>query len=213
MSKPADAKLTPMLRQFQEVKQKHPDKLILFRMGDFYETFFDDARQASRVLNITLTTRNKNEADPVPLAGFPYHALDNYLDKLVKAGLKVVICEQVEDPKLAVGLVKREVVEIITPGTVLDNSLLEGSASVYLACVYYEDLKRGLGVARLDLSTGNFAFTELPADELSNELLRFKPAEIVVKDIEAEQYLKSLKLEFEPTLSIFDSWQFRPHDA
>lgn len=213
MSQVPASKITPMLRQFQEVKSKHPDKLVLFRMGDFYETFFDDARQASKVLNITLTTRNKNEADPVPLAGFPYHALDNYLDKLVKAGLKVVICEQVEDPKTAVGLVKREVVEIITPGTVLDNSLLQGSASVYLACVYYEDIKKSAGVARLDLSTGEFAFTELPTDELSNELARIKPAEIVVKDIEAEQHLKGLRLEFETTLSIFDSWQFRPHDA
>jgi len=202
-----------MLRQFQDVKQKHPDKLILFRMGDFYETFFDDARQAAKVLNITLTTRNKNDADPVPLAGFPYHALDNYLDKLVKAGLKVVICEQVEDPKLATGLVKREVVEIITPGTVLDNSLLESSASVYLACLYWEDIKRGIGLARLDLSTGEFNFTELPAEELADELLRVKPAEIVVKDIESEQYVKALRLEYAPTLTIFDGWQFRPHDA
>ena len=213
MTQSKDAKLTPMLRQFQDVKHKHPDKLILFRMGDFYETFFEDARQASKILNITLTTRNKNDADPVPLAGFPYHALDNYLDKLVKAGLKVVICEQVEDPKLATGLVKREVVEIITPGTVLDNALLESSASVYLACLYWEDLNRGIGVARLDLSTGEFAFTELPAEELLNELLRVKPAEIVVKDIESEQYVKALKLEFSPALTIFDSWQFRPHDA
>lgn len=206
-------KLTPMLRQFQEVKNTHPDKLVLFRMGDFYETFFEDARLAAKILNITLTTRNKNDADPIPLAGFPYHALQNYLDKLVKAGIKVAICEQTEDPKQAVGLVKREVVEIITPGTVLDNSLLEGNASIYLASVYYEQLNRKIGVARLDLSTGEFAFTELPEDELKNELLRIRPAEIVVKDIEAERYLKSLKLEFEPSLTVFESWQFRPQDA
>jgi DNA mismatch repair protein MutS len=113
-----------MLRQFFEVKQKHPDKLILFRMGDFYETFFDDAHTTSRILNITLTTRNKNDENPVPLAGFPYHALNNYLDKLIKAGLKVAICEQTEDPKKAIGLVKREITEIITPGAVLDSGLL-----------------------------------------------------------------------------------------
>jgi DNA mismatch repair protein MutS len=107
--KPRETKLTPMLRQFQEVKEAHPDKLILFRMGDFYETFFDDAYLTSKTLGITLTTRDKNSADPVPLAGFPYHALDQYLDKLIKAGFKVAICEQVEDPKKAVGLVKREV--------------------------------------------------------------------------------------------------------
>ncbi|MDY0319595.1 MAG: DNA mismatch repair protein MutS, partial [Candidatus Cloacimonadaceae bacterium] len=117
-------KLTPMLRQFYQVKEAHPDKLILFRMGDFYETFFDDAVTASKILNITLTTRNKNDDDPIPLAGFPYHALDNYLDKLIKSGLKVAICEQTEDPKKAVGLVKREVTEIITPGAVLDQNLL-----------------------------------------------------------------------------------------
>jgi DNA mismatch repair protein MutS len=158
----SETKLTPMLRQFQDVKQAHPDKLILFRMGDFYETFFDDAYTASKVLNITLTTRNKNDDNPVPLAGFPYHALDNYLDKLIKAGIKVAICEQTEDPKKAIGLVKREVVEIITPGTVLDQSLLEGSTNVFLCAVYYEDEKRKAGVARLDLSTGEFAFTEIP---------------------------------------------------
>ena len=98
-----DSKQTPMLKQYLDVKKAHPDKLILFRMGDFYETFFEDAHIAAKVLNITLTTRNKNDNNPVPLAGFPYHALDNYLDKLVKAGLKVVICEQTEDPKKAIG--------------------------------------------------------------------------------------------------------------
>ncbi|HOC96015.1 MAG TPA: DNA mismatch repair protein MutS, partial [Candidatus Cloacimonadota bacterium] len=131
--KPRETKLTPMLRQFREVKEAHPDKLILFRMGDFYETFFDDAYLTSKTLGITLTTRDKNSADPVPLAGFPYHALDQYLDKLIKAGFKVAICEQVEDPKKAVGLVKREVVEIITPGTVLDHTLIDGSANNFLS--------------------------------------------------------------------------------
>ncbi|MDD4147876.1 MAG: DNA mismatch repair protein MutS, partial [Candidatus Cloacimonetes bacterium] len=102
-----NTKLTPMLRQFYEVKKAHPDKLVLFRMGDFYETFFEDAVSASKILNITLTTRNKSDDNPIPLAGFPYHALDNYLDKLIRSGLKVAICEQTEDPKKAVGLVKR----------------------------------------------------------------------------------------------------------
>lgn len=209
----SETKLTPMLRQFQDVKQAHPDKLILFRMGDFYETFFDDAYTASKVLNITLTTRNKNDDNPVPLAGFPYHALDNYLDKLIKAGIKVAICEQTEDPKKAIGLVKREVVEIITPGTVLDQSLLEGSANVFLCAIYYEDEKRKAGVARLDLSTGEFAFTEIPLSELSNELLRLKPAEIIVDGPKSEDLIMGLKLEFSPTITIFDSWMFRPAEA
>ncbi len=202
-----------MLRQFYEVKEKHPDKLVLFRMGDFYETFFDDAHTASKVLNITLTTRNKNDDDPIPLAGFPYHALNNYLDKLIKAGLKVVICEQTEDPKKAVGLVKREVTEIITPGAVLDNSLLDGTANVFLAALYYQDPEKKIGVAHLDLSTGEFIFTELGKNELENELQRLKPAEIVVPDSEVEKFIKSLSLAPSPTITIFDSWQYQPSEA
>jgi len=102
---PSQTKLTPMIAQYQKIKSEHPDKLILFRMGDFYETFFEDAYTASKILNITLTSRDKSDDNPIPLAGFPYHALDNYLDKLIKAGLKVAICEQMEDPKQAKGLV------------------------------------------------------------------------------------------------------------
>jgi DNA mismatch repair protein MutS len=208
-----EKKLTPMLKQYYEVKQKHPDKLILFRMGDFYETFFEDAHTSSRILNITLTTRNKNDENPVPLAGFPYHALSNYLDKLIKAGLKVAICEQTEDSKKAIGLVKREVTEIITPGAVLDVDLLEGDASVYLATVYYLDPSKKIGLAHLDLSTGEFLFTELSAAELPNELARIKPAEIVVDSLAAEQLIKVMHLEHTPTISVFDSWQFQVSEA
>ena len=129
-------KITPMLKQFLNIKNQHPDKLLLFRMGDFYETFFDDAKTASKVLGITLTARNKNAENPIPLAGFPYHALDNYLDKLVKQGLKVVICEQTEDPKLAKGLVKREIIDIITPGSIIDAKLIDKTENNFLAAIY-----------------------------------------------------------------------------
>ena len=132
----AKQKITPMLKQFLDIKEKHPDKLLLFRMGDFYETFFEDAKTASKILGITLTARNKNVENPIPLAGFPYHALDNYLDKLVKSGKKIVICEQVEDPKKAVGLVKRDVVDIITPGSVIDGKLIDKTENNFLASVY-----------------------------------------------------------------------------
>ncbi|HOZ00837.1 MAG TPA: DNA mismatch repair protein MutS [Candidatus Syntrophosphaera sp.] len=213
MNLPPPSKLTPMLKQLREVKEAHPDKLILFRMGDFYETFFEDAHTASRILGITLTSRDKSSEDPVPLAGFPYHALDNYLDKLIKAGLKVAICEQVEDPKKAVGLVKREVVEIITPGTVLDHALIDGSANNFLSALYYEDEKRKLGLASLDLSTGEFSFTELSPADLPNELLRLKPSEIILDGSASEAYVKGLRLEYSPTLTIFDSWQFKPSEA
>lgn len=202
-----------MLRQFYQVKEAHPDKLILFRMGDFYETFFDDAVTASKILNITLTTRNKNDDDPIPLAGFPYHALDNYLDKLIKSGLKVAICEQTEDPKKAVGLVKREVTEIITPGAVLDQNLLEGHNNVFLSALYRADKGKPCGLAHLDLSTGEFFFTELPEPDVANELMRMRPAEILVKSTEDETWIKSLGLEFSPTISIFDDWRFQPAEA
>ena len=202
-----------MLRQYFEVKQAHPDKLVLFRMGDFYETFFEDAVTASRILNITLTTRNKNDDKPIPLAGFPYHALENYLDKLIKSGLKVAICEQTEDPKKAVGLVKREVTEIITPGAVLDQNLLEGTANVFLSTMYRSDRQKLCGLAHLDLSTGEFFFTELAEEELANELQRLRPAEILVDSSVNEAYVKELKLEHNPTISIFDNWQFQPAEA
>nr|MDK2851670.1 mismatch repair protein MutS [Candidatus Cloacimonadota bacterium] len=206
-------KLTPMLKQYMAVKNSHPDKLILFRMGDFYETFFEDAVTASKILNITLTTRNKNDANPVPLAGFPYHALDTYLDKLIKSGLKVAICEQTEDPKQAVGLVRREVTEIITPGAVLDQNLLEGSANIYLCAIYRSDKFKNSGLAHLDLSTGEFYFTELKESELSNELHRLRPAEVLVDCSVNEAFVKDLNLEFSPTITIFDNWQFQPSEA
>ncbi|MDD4560593.1 MAG: DNA mismatch repair protein MutS [Candidatus Cloacimonetes bacterium] len=208
-----NTKLTPMLRQFYEVKKAHPDKLVLFRMGDFYETFFEDAVSASKILNITLTTRNKSDDNPIPLAGFPYHALDNYLDKLIRSGLKVAICEQTEDPKKAVGLVKREVTEIITPGAVLDQNLLDSTANVFLSTLYRNDKHKLCGLAHLDLSTGEFFFTELPEEELYNELQRLKPAEILVDDSANEAYVKGLKIEHNPAISIFDNWQFQPVEA
>src|SRR5690554_6337820 len=114
-------KSTPMLDQYWRFKDEHKDKILLFRMGDFYETFFDDAKEASKILGITLTARSKSDVDPVPFAGFPHHALDNYLNKLVAAGKKVAICEQIEDPKESKGIVKRGIVDIITPGSLLDS--------------------------------------------------------------------------------------------
>ena len=122
---------TPVMRQFAAVKAKYPDALVLFRMGDFYETFREDAKTAAKILNITLTKRANGKAATVPLAGFPYHALDNYLHKLIRAGLKVAICEQVEDPKLAKGIVKREVVELVTPGTAITDNYLEKDKNNY----------------------------------------------------------------------------------
>ncbi|MDP8200919.1 MAG: DNA mismatch repair protein MutS [Candidatus Tenebribacter burtonii] len=206
-------KITPMLKQFIAIKEQHPDKLLLFRMGDFYETFFEDAKIASKILGITLTARNKKVDNPIPLAGFPYHALNNYLDKLVKQGLKVVICEQIEDPKKAKGLVKRGITDIITPGSIIDEKLIDSIDHNYLSAIYIEQKSKIIGFAVIDASTGDFIFTELGKDELKNEILRLKPSEIVVQDDNIEEILTSFNIVYEPTITIFDSWHFDPAAA
>ena len=206
-------KITPMLKQFIAIKEQHPDKLLLFRMGDFYETFFEDAKTASKILGITLTARNKKADNPIPLAGFPYHALNNYLDKLVKQGLKVVICEQIEDPKTAKGLVKRGITDIITPGSIIDEKLIDSVDHNYLSAIYIEQKSKIIGFAVIDASTGDFIFTELKKDELKNELLRLKPSEIVVQDDSTEEIIISFNIEYEPTITVFDSWYFTPEEA
>ena len=209
----AKQKITPMLKQFLDIKEKHPDKLLLFRMGDFYETFFEDAKTASKILGITLTARNKNVENPIPLAGFPYHALDNYLDKLVKSGKKIVICEQVEDPKKAVGLVKRDVVDIITPGSVIDGKLIDKTENNFLASVYLNKKTDKIGFAAIDVSTADFLFTELQKEQLQSEIMRLKPAEIIVEDSANEEIIKELISELQPTITIFDSWYYEKKEA
>ena len=138
---PQIKKLTPMLRQYMSVKEKHLDKLLLFRMGDFYEIFFDDAAIAARTLKITLTSRNKKNDDAVPMCGFPHHAATGYIATLVQAGHKVVVCDQVEDPKLAKGLVRREVTKIITPGVNLESDSLTPDQDNFLAAISHSEKK------------------------------------------------------------------------
>ncbi|MCF7858548.1 MAG: DNA mismatch repair protein MutS [Candidatus Cloacimonetes bacterium] len=202
-----------MLKQFIAIKEKHQDKLVLFRMGDFYETFFEDAKTASKILGITLTARNKKVDNPIPLAGFPYHALENYLDKLVKNGIKVVICDQIEDPKKAKGLVKRGITDIVTPGSIIDDRYIDSVDHTYLGCVYKGKKSTLFGFAIIDASTGDFNCTELNQEELKNEILRLKPAELVVQNEESETLISSLKIEYNPTVTIFDSWYFDSKEA
>ena len=133
--------LTPAMRQFYQFKQKYPDCILFFRMGDFYETFYEDAKTCSKVLGLTLTSRDKGSDNPVPLAGVPWHAVDGYLRKMLQAGYKVAVCEQVEDPKTAKGLVKRDVVRVVTPGTLTDDILLEAKRDNFLAAVWQTDRK------------------------------------------------------------------------
>ncbi len=208
-----DNKTTPLMKQYWDAKDKHPDKLILFRMGDFYETFYEDAKVASKVLGITLTTRNKSSEEAPPLAGFPYHALDTYLDKLVKAGLKIVIVEQMEDPKLAKGLVKREIVEIITPGAILDEKLINQKNHVFLATVHWNLNNNKTGVSFIDISTGDFKFTEISLDQLRDELLRHEPREILIQTEEHKKIIEAFKLEKPPAFTTYDTFYYDISDA
>ncbi len=171
---------TPLMRQFYAIKEQHPDKILFFRMGDFYEMFFDDAKIAARVLGLALTTRDKGGKNPIPLAGVPHHAVESYLARLVEAGYKVAICDQVEDPKEAKGLVKRAITEVITPGTLLSSSMLDERRSNYLLSVMPGDTQ--IGLARVDLSTGEFVVSELAPVELRREVLRAEAAEMIVPE-------------------------------
>ncbi len=179
------AELTPMKQQYYEIKQRHKDCLLFFRLGDFYEMFDDDARLASKELDLALTTRDRGIEDPAkrtPMCGVPYHSAQSYIAKLVSKGYKVAICEQVEDPAEAKGLVKRDVIRIVTPGTVTDSIMLEEGKSNYLASAYYVNDQRG-GVAFCDVSTGEFCCASFDGDAIThiiNELARFAPREAVI---------------------------------
>ncbi|RZK14675.1 MAG: DNA mismatch repair protein MutS, partial [Hymenobacter sp.] len=151
---PSPAFDTPLMRQYYQLKQQHPGAVLLFRVGDFYETFGEDAVTAARILDITLTKRGAGTASEVALAGFPHHALDTYLPKLVRAGQRVAICDQLEDPKQAKGLVKRGITELVTPGVSLHDNTLERRQNNYLAAVHFG--KTEAGVSFLDISTGEF---------------------------------------------------------
>jgi len=193
------AATTPAMRQYLEQKAAVPDALLLFRMGDFYETFFEDAKTIARVLGLTLTARDRNSENPVPLAGVPYHAIDGYVARLVRAGFKVAISEQMEDPRLAKGVVKREIVRIITPGTLTDDRLLDEKSANWLAAVFAEGppARRGakrtgpptaeIGLAAIELSSGRFFAQMLPSARLADELARLRPAELLIpeRDIDA----------------------------
>ena len=179
---------TPVMKQFWEIKRKYPGNLILFRMGDFYETFDEDAKISSSILGITLTKRSNGAASKVPLAGFPYHSLEQYIHKLTKAGYRVAICEQVEDPKTVKGIVKREVVEIVTPGTSISDKYLNRNENNFLLSIFFS--KKNNGVSILDISTGEFISGELNDNEILNIISQYEPKEILISDSQKEK-LKS----------------------
>ena len=145
---------TPMMQQYWRIKSQYPNQLLFYRMGDFYELFYEDAKKAAELLDITLTARGQSAGEPIPMAGVPFHAAENYLARLLQAGESVVICEQVGDPATSKGPVDREVARILTPGTVTDEALLESSTDNWLACIHQH--KATIGLAYLDLSSGRF---------------------------------------------------------
>ncbi|QSX34774.1 DNA mismatch repair protein MutS [Shewanella avicenniae] len=181
-------KHTPMMRQYLQMKAEHNDMLLFYRMGDFYELFYSDAKRASELLGISLTARGKSGGDPIPMAGIPYHAVDNYLAKLVQQGESVAICEQIGDPALAKGPVERKVVRIVTPGTLTDEALLQERRDNLLAAIY--EGKKGFGFATLDVASGRFVIAELPSLEaVEAELQRTRPAELLYSEDFTHKYL------------------------
>ncbi|GAA6520219.1 DNA mismatch repair protein MutS [Lawsonibacter asaccharolyticus] len=181
------AEITPMMRQYLEMKERYPDSILFFRLGDFYEMFNEDAKLVSRELDLTLTTRDRNKPpeERTPMCGVPYHSCESYIARLIAKGYKVAICEQTEDPALAKGLVDRDIIRIITPGTLIDSSMLEEGKNNYIGGVYADS--RALGLCLCDISTGEFYVTSFPAgaeamDHLKNELGRFSPREAVLSD-------------------------------
>ena len=174
------AELTPMMQQYMETKKQYQDCILFYRLGDFYEMFFEDAITASKALEITLTGKSCGLEERAPMCGIPYHAVDGYLTKLVSKGYKVAICEQVEDPKLAKGIVKREVIRIVTPGTNLNMQSLEETRNNFLMCIVYLDK---IGVSVIDVTTGDYYATQVEDDKkLYDEIIKFSPTEIVCND-------------------------------
>lgn len=175
---------TPLMKQYKEIKSNFEDSILFFRLGDFYEMFFEDAVKASRELGLTLTSRNKEKNVDIPLAGVPFHSADSYITKLVSKGYKVAICEQTEDPKMAKGIVKREVVKIITPGTVVDVEALDAKSNNYLMSIL--KIENKFGIAYIDITTGEFKVTEVEKDDdfvkLFNEINKIEPKEVLVTE-------------------------------
>ena len=201
--------LTPMMQQYMETKKEYKDCILFYRLGDFYEMFFDDALTASRELEITLTGKNCGLEERAPMCGIPYHAVDGYLNKLVSKGYKVAICEQVEDPKQAKGIVKREVVRIVTPGTNLNTQALDETKNNYIMCIVYIADRYGLSVA--DVTTGDYLVTEIDSStKLRDEIYKFMPSEIICNEAfyMSGMDLDDMKNRLGITIYSLDAWYF-----
>src|SRR5690554_4785295 len=194
---------TPMMRQYLRIKADHPNELVFYRMGDFYELFFDDARRAAKLLDVTLTARGKTSGQPIPMCGVPYHAVEGYLARLVRQGVSVAICEQIGDPATSKGPVERKVVRIVTPGTVTDESLLEERRDNLLVAM--QKGKTAYGIATLDLGSGRFTVLEAANEEaMLGEIQRINPAELLVN----EEITLPPQLANRPGLGRRPPWEF-----
>ena len=207
--------LTPAMKQYMRFKEQHPDAILMFRMGDFYEMFYDDAIISSQLLGLTLTSRNNGRSDRTPLAGVPHHALDTYLARLIRAGKKVAICEQMEPPQKGKKVVRREVVQVVSPGTLLADELLDQKRNNYLVGIFVDGDQ--LGLATADLSTGLFRASERSADDLWETLERIDPAEVLAPESWVEKNEAELKIHLPGTmLTQLEDWYFGQsyaHDA
>ncbi len=203
------AKVTPMMEQYFQIKKKYKYALLFYRLGDFYELFYDDAKIASRELDLVLTGKNVGTEERAPMCGVPYHAADNYIAKLVNSGFKVAVCEQVEDPKLAKGIVKREVVRVITPGTIMDTNALQSDKNNYVMSVF--KCRLGFGVSSCDITTGTFLTTEFDADGMNkviDEIARYSPSEIICNSDLGEESIKRIENIFSIKPSIYEEYNF-----
>lgn len=205
---------TPLMTQYYKIKEAHPDTILLFRVGDFFETFDEDAKTASKVLGITLTKRANGAAEDVPLAGFPFHAIDNYLPKLVRAGYRVAVCEQVENPKFAKGIVKREVIEVVTPGVTLSDKLLDHKKNNYVMAICIKPFgnKTGeeiAGISFCDVSTGEYYCYEIPLNLIPAQIETINPAEVLVQKKDKERLTAVVhKVSKDIRITKLDDWIF-----
>ena len=209
MAKPKPKKVTPLMKQYNAIKNRYPDAMLLFRVGDFYETFGEDAKKAAGVLGITLTKRGAGSETETALAGFPHHSLNTYLPKLVKAGMRVAICDQLEDPKMTKTIVKRGVTELVTPGVSLNDEVLQTKTNNFLAAVHFD--KKQLGISFLDVSTGEYLVAQGNAEYIDKLLQNFNPSEVLVQKQNKQQFLEL----FENRYYTFylDDWVFQPEYA
>lgn len=201
---------TPLMEQYNRIKAKHPGEILLFRLGDFYEMFDEDAKTASRVLGIVLTSRQKGEGR-IPMCGIPHHSSQSYINRLLKAGLRVAVCEQLQDPEEAEGIVERDVVRVITPGTLVEESILEEKRNNYLAAAVADGAK--VGLAWVDLSTGAFKCEDIPGEHLSDELTRLTPSETLLPTSAAEERTETIRQAAGGIVTAWHDWTFDRDNA